>query len=99
MITKLEIINEINKLLVVINDLERTACQCDLLYNVHCDVHSKIRTINEETNEFLRRIRRESLDDEWLHPSPILCEHANECPSKCQCSSICYCRIKGNCDK
>ena len=30
-------------------------------------------------------------------PSPIHCEHANECPARCPCSTDCYCRVEGSC--
>jgi hypothetical protein len=31
-------------------------------------------------------------EEDKIEPSPLLCEHANEVPSRCPCADDCYCR-------
>lgn len=53
-----------------------------------------VRTLSDALAALGRAVR---LRDEPLDDSPLLCEHANECPATCPCQPGCYCRTRGSC--
>ena len=53
-----------------------------------------VRTLSDALAALGRAVR---LRDEPLDDSPLLCEHANECPATCPCPPGCYCRTRGSC--
>jgi len=72
--------------------LGRTRSDLDRLLDGR--VAMTVRTLSDALAALGRAVR---LRDEPLDDSPLLCEHANECPASCPCPSGCYCRIRGSC--
>ncbi len=71
-----------------------------LFDHIACTDRDDIRTVNfteEDLEKYLAALRKhkEPTSADTLK-SPHFCEHANEAPQQCPCSSDCYCRQKGN---